>query len=274
MTYAKVIADSVSPTHDRLTTFEVELHRFVLAELLTHRAFSRNGASSRAIPLKKSIFLTTARPAVWASEQKGMQGGEEISEVDQRHANAIWNSARDQAIHHAEELAKHGVHKSICNRLLEPFMWHRVIITTTMPGLDNFFDLRIADDAMPELRLAAEAMRDVIRESKPKPVGYGEWHLPYITDEDRKSDVGRYRDGLGLRQISAARCARVSYLTHDGKRDLAKDLELYSKLVEAKPKPHASPLEHVATPNEYYGPYGAVGNFGTWRQLRHEVLFP
>jgi len=99
--------------------------------------------------------------------------------------------------------------------------------------------LRCAPNAQPELRVAAIAMRDALRASTPREVGYGEWHLPLILDDERGLDPEL------LRTVSAARCARVSYLTHDGQRDLDKDVELYHRLVRDG---HLSPLEHVATP--------------------------
>ena len=51
---AEIIADTYCEfTDERVTTMEVTMHRFVLAEFNTHRVFSRNSASSRAIPVRK-----------------------------------------------------------------------------------------------------------------------------------------------------------------------------------------------------------------------------
>ena len=127
MTSARIIADSISPYGDRLTTMEVTFHRFVLAEFNTHRVFSRNSASSRAIPLQKQIKRIRegiAYPVLWASEQKGMQGGDEVD--DTMTARMCWESAANDAIASALRLQDLGVHKSLVNRLLEPFMWHTV----------------------------------------------------------------------------------------------------------------------------------------------------
>ncbi len=157
-----------------------------------------------------------------------------------------------------EQLLELGVHKQVTNRLLEPFMWHTVIVTAT--EWEGFWEQRCSPLAQPEIRVAAEAMRAAYDASTPAPVGHGEWHTPYLRAED--ADL----DDETARQVSAARCARVSYLTHDGRRDIAKDVELYERLVSARP-PHWSPLEHVATPAA--PGEEPPGNLRGWAQLRH-----
>lgn len=264
MTSAKVIKDSLSPLGVRLTTIEVVIHRFVLAEFNTHRMFSRNSASSRAIPVAKQLLRLEADPAipvVWPAEQAGMQGGDALEGDAAVFAQEAWLAARDSAVSHANHLQSLGVHKSVTNRLLEPFMWHTVIVSAT--DWDNFWAQRCSALAQPEIRVAAEAMRDAYQASEPVPVAFGDWHLPYVhSDEHADWDI------TTLRRVSAARCARVSYLTHDGKRDAAVDVDLFNKLVSARPM-HASPLEHVATPARLIDP--PAGNFTGWAQLRHEV---
>lgn len=277
MTYAKVVADSVSDQGHRLTTMEVEFHRFVLAEFNTHRVFSRNSASSRAIPVHKQrerIVSGPATPVKWATEQKGMQGGDELE--DTQHVEDVWRSARLAALDHADMLTEAGVHKSIVNRLLEPFMWHRVIVTST--AWENFFNQRVSPLAQPEIAKAASLMWAAYASSEPQLLPEGKWHLPYTDD----ADVGDLTMPEQIK-ISVARCARVSYLTHDGVRSPGADLNLYDRLVSADPM-HASPLEHVATPDSWNirteiakHPYYAelrlprVGNFVGWRQHRFDV---
>ncbi len=258
---AKVIADSITPAGNRLTTVEVNLHRFVLAELNTHRVFSRNSASSRAIPVRRmldNVARVTAVPLVWASEQKGMQGGDEID--DPATARDIWYAARDAAIAHAEKLIALGVHKSIVNRLLEPFSPHTVIISAT--DWDNFFDQRCSPLAQPEIQIPATLIRNVITGSLPIPVEWKQFHLPYLSHTEKQDIPEQHWPA-----VSAARSARVSYLTHDGRRDWEEDLRLYRRLIQAEP-PHWSPLEHpaVAHPLAHNS-----GNFTGWRQLRHIV---
>lgn len=262
---AKVIADSISEAGYRLTTMVVKCHRFVLSEFNTHRAFSRNSASSRAIPFAKQldrVMNDPAIPLVFPQEKAGMQGGAELDGWQREQAEREWLGARDGAAHAAENLARLGVHKSVVNRLVEPFMWHTIVVSST--EWENFFVQRCSPLAMPEMLAVASAMEIVLAMSQPKAIGPWDWHTPFMSADDIAECEDR---GLDARHVSAARCARVSYLTHDGVRDLAKDIELYERLTEATP-PHASPLEHVATPASF----AFLGNFRGFRQLRHEVL--
>lgn len=276
-TSAKIIADSINEDSSRIVTMEVVFHRFVLSEANTHRTWSRNSASSRAIPVSKQLDRVkhnTAFPLVWPKEQKGMQGGESLSEDDIKEANEIWIDAADDACIIAHDLAAVGVHKSVVNRLLEPFMWHTAVITAT--AFQNFFNQRCSPLAQPEIRAVAELMQKAYAESKPQWLGENMWHLPYI-----QNDEFRDHPYSLLKKVSAARCARVSYLTQDGKRDIEEDVRLYERLVSANPM-HASPLEHVAKPalNNVHrvnptGKFELVlpkyGNVLGWHQLRFDV---
>jgi hypothetical protein len=267
---AKIICDSVSEAGHRLTTMEVVMHRFVLAEFNTHRVFSRNSASSRAIPVHKRIEQVRSDPMmpfVWASEQKGMQGGEALRGEGRNLAEIHWRWAAQDAANMALKLVEDGLHKSLVNRLLEPFLPHTVVVTST--EWENFFRQRCSPLAQPEIRVVAEHMRDALQASTPAEVDSDWWHLPYLrAGEDREYPAFPY-----LCEISAARCARVSYLTHYGVHDPEADLSLYERLVSAEP-PHASPLEHVAQPlivgRDKFD--GNPGNFTGWSQLRHQVL--
>lgn len=269
---AKIIADSEWSGH-RVTTIEVVMHRFVLAEFNTHRVFSRNSASSRAIPVTKQISQVTDQPAVplvFPAEQKGMQGGEALGDQEQMQAVDVWLGARDAAVAHANKLVELGVHKSVVNRLLEPFMWHTVIVTST--EWENFFVQRCSPLAQPEIRAAADAMREAFSASTPQPLEDGQFHMPYL-DEETISEVTAMEHNVNdvLAKVSAARCARVSYLTHDGRRDYQEDLNLYERLVMARP-PHWSPLEHVCRPpTGWERPRRVPGNLAPFVQLRHIV---
>lgn len=276
--YAKVIADSISPIGARLTTMEIQCHRFVLAEFNTHRRFSRNSASSRAIPFDKQLArmeeLGLAYPLSWPREQSGMQGGEEFDDDQIEKFRDIWAMGARTQIQVAEALHNTGVHKSVVNRILEPFMWHKIIVSST--EWKNFFDQRCSPLAQPEIRVVAEHMQYALQNSEPKKIGWHEWHLPYVDDEDYESFEDLKNHGYDKRmmrevplRVSAARCARVSYLTHDGKRDPKIDLDLFSKLINADP-PHWSPLEHVAYAVTL-GDLNGTGNFDYWRQLRHAM---
>ena len=257
---ARVLADSISPAGIRLTTLEVRFPRFVLSEFNTHRVFSRNSASSRAVPTSKiveRVLQNPAMPVEWGVNKPGMSANETLTAEQEEEAKAGWLRARDSAVEHVRDLQKHNVHKQIINRIMEPFMWHTVIVTAT--EWDNFFRLRLAENAQPEIRIAAQHMRAAIDGSKPKPVAVGAWHLPLVQEDERSLPIEQ------LKKISAARCARVSYLTHDGKRDIEKDIELCARLLSDR---HLSPFEHVATPS---GDGEFHANYRGWRQMRKEL---
>ncbi|MGH9160931.1 MAG: FAD-dependent thymidylate synthase, partial [Vicinamibacteraceae bacterium] len=157
---ADVLLDSVSPAGCRLTTFVLTYPRFVHAELLTHRVFSRNSSSSRAIPVRKLLEQVAAEPVVpvwWGKNQPGMQARAELEPAQQEEARRLWLEARDQAVAIAGKFTALGGHKQIVNRLLEPWMWITVILSGTT--YENFFGLRCHLDAQPELRTLAEMMR-------------------------------------------------------------------------------------------------------------------
>lgn len=265
---AKVVLDSISPMGVRLTTMELTFPRFILAEFNTHRVFSRNSASSRARPVEKVIQEVKDNPYIpihWGKNQKGMSAYEELDEKQILAAKPVWEAALQQSLWSAEALMHIGVHKQIANRLLEPFMWHTVIVSSTT--WTNFLAQRKHKDAQPEIQRVAELVEKCLKESDPGFLYPGEWHMPYIYDEDVR-EVSKGSGALPkLKSISTARCARVSYLTHDGVRSHELDLELFDKLSLADPM-HLSPFEHVATPSDDVRYYG---NFKGWRQFRKEI---
>ena len=290
---AKVICDSQPKTGTRITTLELEYPRFIHSEFMTHRMFSRNASSSRAIPIMKMIQAVIDNPAMpihWGKNQAGMQAREQLEDRYQLQAQLLWKAARDSAVEHARTMMALGVHKQIVNRILEPFTHIKVIVTAT--DFANFFALRDHEDAQPEIRELARVMKAAMETSTPKSLGLGEWHLPYLDDEDlaninnhmAESSITRHKPNkwdvcIMACAVSAARCARVSYLTHDGERPtLEKDLELYRHLVNANP-PHMSPCEHQASPNCYSKvdeldyPITPIthSNFRGWRQFRHLI---
>lgn len=242
MSYAaKIIADSLSPDGVRLTTLEVTFPRIVLAEFNTHRVFTRNSASSRAIPIAKRIEMVERTPYVpdeFGSNQKGMQSGDPLDGRNAEHARFLWLEAASAAVRNARHLAELGVHKEYANRLLEPFCWHTVVATAT--EWDNFRGLRCHPLATRPIRIAAELMFEARDASTPVELRHGEWHLPYVRPDER----AQLPIGVQV-QVSTARCARLSYLTQDGHRDVNVDLALYERLVGAG---HMSPLEHPARP--------------------------
>lgn len=270
-TSARILLDSITEEGYRLTTMEVIFHRFVLAEFNTHRVFSRNSASSRAIPVEKMLGRFRddfAFPLSLPSEQPGMQGGTELEGRYRVDAENLINDIKEATtllIH--DYLASHPdkstrLHKSVLNRPMEWGQWHTVIVSAT--EFQNFFDQRCSPLAQPEIRAAAELMmHEAYENSTPTLLLPGQWATPLILPEEYEELT--LPDRL---KISAARCGRVSYLTHDGVRDTKEDLALFDRLASADPM-HASPFEHVATPALKGAP--TLGNFEGWRQLRHNL---
>lgn len=275
MIEAKVIADSISESGKRITTLQVKFHRFILPEFNTHRVFSRNFSSSRAIPTKKLLEQVRTDPAMpvhWGKNQAGMQAAEELDDLTKAGAKEQWRVAALNAAHYAESLSLIGTHKQIVNRIIEPFLWANGIVTST--EWDNWDELRRHEDAQPEIHELASRIHEAREASIPQILQPGEWHLPYVSEDERNDPFFKIPANVNmLKKISAARCCRVSYLKHDGtspNRD--EDLFLFQRLAGAVPL-HASPLEHQATP--YHLKPGSIGydaelqgNLKGWIQYR------
>lgn len=247
---ARMIKDSYSPSGVRLSTMELTFPRFILAEVNTHKILSKNSSSSRARPIEKILKVVQENPFIpeyWGKNQKGMQAFEELSITEQELASKEWIEARDDAFRHAENLLKIGVHKQITNRLLEPFMWHTALITGT--EWMNMIALRTHKDAQPEFRRIALLTQELYNKSNPEYIRLGEWHLPLVSKEELTNDQNKYdtlEDKMNYwKRVSAGRCCRVSYMTHDGKRDPQADIDLCAKLIHDG---HYSPVEHMARP--------------------------
>jgi len=238
--------------------------------------FSRNSASSRAIPVEKMIQRVLEDPFVpiwWGKNQKGMQAVEELSEQDQVDARHEWLTARSNAVQTVRILQKDfDVHKQIANRLLEPWLWHTVIVTATEWA--NFFALRRHKDAQPEIRVAANMMWDAREASSPEALGDKVWHMPLVNPVEITASWGQKPDWIDYwKRVSVGRCTRVSYLTHDGKRDPDEDVALCERIRKAG---HMSPFEHVARPmlrteSQYALGKDISGNFRGWIQFRKEL---
>jgi hypothetical protein len=274
MIEAKVVAHSVA--HDdhgnhgpELFTLAIKYPRFIHSEFMTHRVFSRNAASSRAIPVSKMIEQVRNDPAMpiyWGSNKPGMQAGEELVDNDLAMVKNLWLDAAENAAATAEKMQELGLHKQVANRVLEPFQIMQTVVTAT--EWDNYFMLRISEFAQPEIKALAVAMKEAMDSSTPRQTPYGEYHVPFVTDEERDEFKAR-KDWKTLCLVASARCARVSYLNHDGTNpDIAKDIELATKLKDAY---HASPFEHVARPLDLLDIQGVNRNFKEWAQFRAEL---
>ena len=239
---ARVLRDSIGPNGIRLTTVEVTFPRIVLAEANTHRVISKNSASSRAIPVEKMLARAEQDPFIpiyWGKNQKGMVADIELTLAEQDAAVAEWLRARDSAMAHARNLLQIGVHKQIANRLLEPFLWQTCLFTAT--EWTNFFNLRRDKNAQPEIHRAADLIWDAMQASRPEELVPGDWHLPLVDDAVELLGQGFSMDDLV--KICVGRACRISYLTHDGKRDPKADIDLCNQL---QTNGHMSPFEHAA----------------------------
>lgn len=272
MYIAKILNHSVNPHGNvELVSFEVEYPHAVHKDIMTHR-WARNFQSFRAFPPEKVIQKILAdpfRPEVFSERVQGMGRGREIAE--QRIANTFWDDHISNALLTAKSMLELGIAKEQVNFVLQDLTWIRGIITTTMPQLVNFFNLRLDLDengsprARPEVHRIASMMKNSYDLSTPVEVQPGDWHLPYISQEDQ--------DNYGLKvllALSVARCARISYLTHDGVRDPQKDIALCDKL---RNDGHMSPFEHQG--QAIYEPWFdalQTGSFGFgWRQYRKTI---
>lgn len=311
MISAKVIAHSTyegADKGDELITVEVEFHRWILAEINTHRVLSRNYQSSRAVPVPKLIEQVRNDPAMpvhWGKNQRGMVAEEELNEEvflevatcldpdgshffmsDMYSRDLAWKFAAFQAAQFAEAFHNEGYHKQIVNRLLEPFMWTRGVITATRGAWESVFALRCHPDSQPEFQALAYKIREVVEASIPRTLKIGEWHLPFVN----KTDNGLYYTGdiwpvstLTLQEaikVSTSCCSQVSYRQLDD--SLEKALKIYEMLNlpeggKFKEAPaHMSPCEHqarVESLSDFEDVGDLNGNFGTihcnhWQQYR------
>ena len=273
---AEILADSISESGVRLTTFVIEYPRIILAELNTHRMLSKNSASSRAIPFKRMLEQLNGRPVRFGANQSGMQDKGEDYDVQIRLEDEngsyfytqleVWEEAKDTATNFAKAFHEAGYHKQVYNRFLEPFQMMKTVISGT--EWDNFFWLRDHDAADPSIAELARVMRIAREESVPKLLMPSEWHLPYLRTMQLEDGAiyGDWVDDLTFIEyslqdaikVSCARCCAVSYRNKD--YNLEKCLEVYERLVGDDRK-HASALEHCATPmKELFGGSGTSWN--------------
>jgi len=296
--YAKIIADSISPAGVRLTSIEVRLPRVVLAELNTHKVFDRNSASSRAMPVEKQLRMiidSLYLPFYFGANRSGMQAKSELEGEDLVAAVNNFMLGRDIALMQAvaliggvnklkdEELIieikklqnnypeiqskfthqSTGLHKQNANRVLEPYMWHTVLITAT--DWANFYALRCDHEAQPEIHAAALAIVKSHYASNPQKLNYGDWHLPYLEIDEKRQLSPENR-----RKVSTGRSARLSYMTQDGIRSFDKDIEMHDDLLS---NGHMSPFGHIATPTPEDNGRSRESNLCGWHQYRKEIPY-
>lgn len=286
---AEIVADSINSKNCRLTTFVLRFPRIVLAELNTHRVLSKNSASSRAIPFEKMVSSVLKDPFIpikFQKDHKGMQGTEYFEGQEHEDCVIDWLIARDAAVKAATSF-KYPVTKQLRNRLLEPFMWHTVILTGT--DFENFFALRAHKDAEIHIADLAYKMLDEYNKSEPKSLKAGEWHIPFgdrfdesrldnlscVISKSEELDKSGYRGDYtsnyvakqeAKKKIAIARCARISYQNFEGKDDYEADIKLCDRLFGSVPR-HLSPTEHVAQSLDTDSNYGNFKGFKQYRKF-------
>jgi len=125
-----------------------------------------------------------------------------------------------------------------------------------MTEKDNLIGFRDHEAAELHFQELIRTFGKAMKISVPRKLKAGNWHTPLVSINDQ--DEGLLNEYMewefhanpnevvkARNKISVGRCARVSYLTHDGRRDIKEDIALHDRLVLAQPL-HASPAEHVA----------------------------
>ena len=246
--YAKIIADSASPEGTRLTTFELEYPRFLHPEMLTHRVFSKNSQSSRAVPIVKTrvVNIKPVTPIIWGQNVPGMQSKGELAGIKLKLAKGTWRCASNTAFALSNVLGRLGLHKQWANRITEPFSTIKVVLSST--EFANFFWLRIDEAGVqPEMLRLAMDMKQAYDLSIPVQLEAGQWHVPYVTNKVLEGEQVFFdADGAEVSteialKISASCCAQVSYRNLDDSIKKADDI--FAKLFSGD-RPHLSPTEH------------------------------
>lgn len=260
---AVVVADSVNEANNqRITTLKIQVPKFILAEINTHRVLSKSFQSSRAVPnkvMREKIEKDPFIPIYFGKNKSGMNAVEKLEPVKKTICTFWWKMARNVALVAHKQMEKAGLHKQSANRILEPFMC--VTGTLTSTDWDNFFRLRYSKDAQPEFIAFVKCVHDAIVKSTPKVLKSHETHLPYITDSERET-LSKGDQVVA----SVARCCRSSYGRNGQVFPIEKDRELFKRLIEDC---HFSPFEHVALcPTTNSLKNKNTRNFTYWLQLR------
>lgn len=257
----KIIKYSESAvTKKRIATFVIRAPKFIQAHINSHRALSRNSASSRAIPAKRirtNVLHSPFVPVYFGENKSGMQSGDALKGFKLWCANKIWLWARYVPVLFHWFGEKVGIHKEVVNRLIEPWLVVNIVLTGT--EWSNFITLRSNKAAQPEMQVIASKIDELLKNTAPQILQLGQWHLPFIQNNEVGLDLDQQK------KISAARCARVSYKLFDGKdSNIDADINICEKLISSG---HWSPFEHQA---EALDNTNRSANFVGWKQYRKE----
>ena len=285
----EIIADSIAPNGKRITTLRSIYWLCIHPEHLRHGPISHSVASGRAIPISRTIEQVTDNPwypSQYGKTHKGMQHSEVFTGDDVHELDKLWLETSRLMLEQVEKFNKIGVTKQLTNRLLAP--WVQVRDVTTSTDYDAFLKLRLHDTAEIHIQELAVETLVALATSVPKKLEPGEWHLPFITDDDREYALYTFKeqepesytfpmevedafarhnvsmaDQL-LILISAARCAYTSYDKNKGK---TRDAELTTAARKLLPYHHYSPFEHQARARNV-SKYYVSGRSRGWQQAR------
>lgn len=252
---ARIVADSLSPQEGtRIVTLECEYPRFIHSEFMTHRMLSKNSASSRAIPVSRmceNIDANYAEPVSWGKNQAGMQANSVLTDSAVEEAKKLWVETKNFSIAQAKKLHELEVHKQIVNRVTEPFVITKTLVTGT--EWDNFFALRMHPAAQPEIQVLAREIHTAMQNSIPRRLTDSFfWHMPFVDWEEQEGEqiffIGGEKISLAdALRVSVSCCAQVSYRKLDFSMEKAgKIFNMLNVNQNATEPAHASPLEHQA----------------------------
>lgn len=241
----------------RLTTYLVNVPKFIIAEISKHRVLSMSVASSRAVKTESLIAMMDYIPTFWGKNESGMQASKELTPSNKELAKECYHKTKLEVAEKATCLNNLGVSKQTVNRLIENFCHVKCLITGT--EFYNFFNLRSEYNAEPNLCYLATIMLEQYLSNKPKPLEAGQWHIAMIKESEKDCSI---EEKLVK---SAARCARTSYNNFYGKDDYPADLRLWNQL---KTNGHWSTMEHQAQATKKLEEHYYSNFTKEWKQQR------
>lgn len=190
MIKVEIVADSINQQSDRLISMVLTYPRIIHAEMMTHRMFSRNASSSRAVPVEKMIKAireNTFCPFEFQKAHKGMQGFEYFTGKGKQECIDLWLESAELALQQAEKMKAKGISKQIINRILEPYQYYTMLITGSKECWDNFHSLR---NPIYNFSYDGKVPEDVFKSKKEviRGLGIGE----YIPELDKT--IGEFTD--------------------------------------------------------------------------------
>lgn len=265
-----ILADSINGVGSRLTTFEVELPKYVLGQLAKHRQLSMNFESSRAKPFWRVLAQVCEDPYIpkrFGKPTSGMQPAGYYEGDDHDEAEYGWLHSRGQAVRSALYAAYHFSDD------LDQRDWAHNALTATDSLYDVFHSEKIELDwewhAKNPPQVAKELLNRILEpymkvkgvvsatewdnfiqlRANPEAqddINYLAQDIKRLLAENKPSFVGAgacHLPDLGSNPTEVVEnIARVSYgnLRTPSKRGVG---ELYGELAESD---HWSPFEHVA----------------------------